>query len=70
MGLMSRLGRIVGGRANAQIIEGYREELRALHVKVGRLDEELLQLRKQTRETVDDLGDRIGTMSERLNSTS
>jgi predicted AAA+ superfamily ATPase len=52
------------------VTEGYREELRALHVKVGRLDEELLQLRRQTRETVDDLGDRIGTMSERLNSTS
>ena len=68
MGLMSRVGRIVGGRANAQITEGYREELRALHVKVGRLDEELLQLRRQTRETVDDLGDRIGAMSERLNS--
>ena len=52
------------------VIEGYREELRALHVKVGRLDEELHQLRKQTSETVDDLGDRIGAMSERLNSAS
>jgi len=70
MGLMSRLGRIVGGRSNAQTAAGYGEELRALHVKVGRLDEELHQLRTQMRETVNDLGDRIGSVSERLNSAS
>ncbi len=68
MALMSRLSRLVGGRSNAQTTAGYREELRALHIKVGRLDEELHQLRSQMRETVNDLGDRIGSVAERLNS--
>ena len=75
-----------GGDQTATALAAYAADLRALQDKVARIDEELQLLRasgdlavmradiesirKQARSAVDDLGDRLGFLSERLNSTS
>ena len=68
MGLKSRVGHLLGGRPSTEALAGYSEQLRALHDKVAQLDGELQALRAQVRAAVDDLGDRIGSIAERLNS--
>jgi ABC-type transporter Mla subunit MlaD len=69
MGLKSRIGHLIGSRPTSAELAGYGEELRALQEKLAQTDVELQALRKQVREAVDDLGDRIGSLAERLNST-
>lgn len=68
MGLKSRVRHLLGGRPTNETLAGYSEQLRALHDKVAQLDGELQALRAQVRAAVDDLGDRIGSIAERLNS--
>jgi ABC-type transporter Mla subunit MlaD len=69
MGLKSRIGHLIGGRPTSEALAGYGTELRALQEKLAQTDVELQALRNQVREAVDDLGDRIGSLAERLNST-
>ena len=75
-----------GGEQTAAALAAYANDLRALQEKVARIDEQLQALRaggdpavmradvealrEQVRLAVDDLGDRLGSLSERLNSTS
>ena len=68
MGLKSRIGHLFGGRPTSEELAGYGKELRALQEKLAQSDDELQALREQVREAVDDLGDRIGSLAERLNS--
>ena len=68
MGLKSRVRHLLGGRPTNETLAGYSEQLRALHDKVAQLDGELQAIMAQVREAVDDLGDRIGSIAERLNS--
>ncbi len=74
-----------GGDQTAAALATYAADLRALQDKVARIDDELQVLRaggdfavmradidvirEQVRSAVDDLGDRLGALSERLNST-
>ena len=75
-----------GGDLTTAALAAYASDLRALQDKVARIDEELQLLRasgdlavmradiesirEQVRTAVDDLGDRLGSLSERLNSES
>ena len=75
-----------GGEQTAAALAAYANDLRALQEKVARIDEQLQALRaggdpavmradvealrEQVRLAVDDLGDRLGSLSERLNSMS
>ena len=75
-----------GGEQAAAALAAYADDLRALQEKVARIDEQLQALRaggdpsamradvealrEQVRLAVDDLGDRLGSLSERLNSRS
>ena len=69
MGLKSQLGSLLRGRGTSEALAGYGEQLRALQEEVARTNAELKAIRQQVREAVDDLGDRIGALSERLNSS-
>ena len=68
MGLKSRVRHLLGGRPTNETLAGYSEQLRALHDKVAQIDGELQAIEAQVRAAVDDLGDRIGSIAERLNS--
>ncbi|CAB4887997.1 unannotated protein [freshwater metagenome] len=75
-----------GGDRTAAALSVLAADLRALQEKVARIDDELLAqraagdirlmreeieaLRDQVRTAVDDLGDRLGLLTERLNSGS
>lgn len=75
-----------GGDQTAAALAAYAADLRALQEKVARIDDELqavvahgdfgglrteiTALRQQVRDAVDDLGDRVGSIAERLNSAS
>lgn len=75
-----------GGNQTAAALAAYASDLRELQDKVARIDEglqvlrasgdlgvmraDIETLRLQVRGAVDDLGDRLGSLSERLNSTS
>ena len=75
-----------GGDQTAAALAAYADDLRALQEKVARIDDELQALRasgdlgvmrteidalrQQVRDAADDLGDRLGALSERLNSVS
>ena len=75
-----------GGDRTAAALAAYAGDLRALQEKVARIDNELqalrasgdlgvmhteiAALRQQVRDAVDDLSDRVGSMADRLDSSS
>ena len=69
MGLKSQLGVLLRGRGTTEALASYSTQLRALQEEVARTNAELKAIRQQVREAVDDLGDRMGALSERLNSS-
>lgn len=69
MGLKSQLGALLRGRGTPETFPSYSKKLRALQEEVARTNAELKAIRQQVREAVDDLGDRMGALSERLNSS-